>query len=72
MKIKRKYNDTQPFRTWKIRIEELILKLQEKNKINDILIFVDTSYRSIFDTIYKDLNLIVRGGEKNKYVYSLI
>ena len=71
-KLKRNYKDQQPFRMWNNRIEKLVLELQEKDKINKILLFSDSSFRSIFDTLYKDLNLMVREGEKNKYVYSLI
>ena len=70
-KLKKKYNDKEPFRMWNNRIQQEIIKLQEKEKINRLIIFSDTSFRSIFDTIYKDLNLMVREGEKNKYTYFL-
>lgn len=70
-KLKKEYNDQQPYRDWKNRIEKLILELQEKNKINKLILFSESSFRSIFDTIFKDLNLMVREGEKNKYTYFL-
>ena len=71
-KMKKKYSDRQAFNIWKIRIEEQIIKLQKRDKINKILEFNESSFRSIFDTIYKDLKLMERKGEKNKYVYFLI